>query len=479
MELTKKVVELQNDLRRLAQPILDSLVKQTGEAFDLQLNSELVQIKQIVEIDLEERMIGELTQQANKVDQKLRQEKRMFHEAKEWKFLGFWTWFRWNEETEKVVEVVDGFEVDMKTLEGRWLKSIESMNEHATSTIKDIVPELVGEQVQGVVGGVQKRCDVLLETLQQNVRDVEGDQTLLEQRKQEAADRANTIAKLLERVCTIKQACNNKEQGREVEAGLKENWAVVDTKDTSTEPASLGMSAAPLAASSSAGAPAAPKAWEQPGEQPGEESGAEAEVGAPPQPQRPAVLDAPVVETDKSSKLSLPFEPLSGPSTGRTELRWVGQEPMPEDAQLLINGKVCADGDEDGCFILPKLVKGTPLPAPQKVDVEIRCDDNSTKYAQAFTYCNPGKIESVSPQAVPLPGGVEVFVTTSDLGADIVQVSIGDVPCPFALESSISATETTVIAPKMQQNGKVALAVRAANGMSASSADALEYYAPI
>lgn len=163
----------------------------------------------------------------------------------------------------------------------------------------------------------------------------------------------------------------------------------------------------------------------------------------------------------------LPIEPCSGTLEGGFQIRWVGGAPAPD--QLFIGQRPCAT--VDGAYVVPFADSS----AYHDVTV-VAADGAKCRYLDAFAYFEPGELRDIRPPRAPMAGGIEVTVTTSDMGADIVQVFLGGVSCEL-LDATVSTA--TVMIPDIGLEGPVQVEVLAKNSNSAKSApDAFILHAP-
>jgi len=103
-------------------------------------------------------------------------------------------------------------------------------------------------------------------------------------------------------------------------------------------------------------------------------------------------------------------------------------------------------------------------------------DGSERDYPRAFTYWEPGVFKSVEPPRGPLPGGKNVRISTSELGAPIESVLIGGVSAELTWRGT---SEAEAMLPARDCEGSVAIEVHASNGNIAKSAlDAFNYYTP-
>jgi len=97
-------------------------------------------------------------------------------------------------------------------------------------------------------------------------------------------------------------------------------------------------------------------------------------------------------------------------------------------------------------------------------------------YPYAFTYWTTGKLLAFVPGSGPITGSRQLRVTTTNLGASISGVYIGDIACE--LLGTPSPGEALVTLPSVKLGGDVAVRVQAANGNEAISEQGFHYFVP-
>mmetsp|Transcript_18016 Transcript_18016/g.42097 ORF Transcript_18016/g.42097 Transcript_18016/m.42097 type:complete len:701 (-) Transcript_18016:74-2176(-) len=164
----------------------------------------------------------------------------------------------------------------------------------------------------------------------------------------------------------------------------------------------------------------------------------------------------------------LPFRPRAGPTKGGLKISWQGDDEPPWGVD--IGGRPCA-ALENGVYVVPK---GSEGPQPVTIVTE---EGKRHLCTDTFSYWKPGEFVSVKPARVPLTGGRQVTITTSDLGAPIVEV-VFDSMAGVVSEGASSSTAVVTV-PAVDSEGYARVEVRAENGnVATSDSEAFFLYEP-
>ncbi|CAE7600961.1 unnamed protein product, partial [Symbiodinium sp. CCMP2456] len=155
---------------------------------------------------------------------------------------------------------------------------------------------------------------------------------------------------------------------------------------------------------------------------------------------------------EESKTLSFVVEPSAGSALGGTTVSWM-RGPIPIELRF---GNRHAAPLRGGQFLAPY------HEGAEDVDVIAVFEDGvKVCYASAFSYYTPGVLEAMTPATGGTMGGMQVEVTTSDLGAEICQVVLGEKECQ--LLGRPSRTRAAFLCPPCEEEGAVPLLVVASN----------------
>eukprot|EP00439_Symbiodinium_sp_Y106_P051032 s170_g6.t2 len=146
--------------------------------------------------------------------------------------------------------------------------------------------------------------------------------------------------------------------------------------------------------------------------------------------------------------LSFVVEPSAGSALGGTTVSWM-RGPIPIELRF---GHRHAAPLRGGQFLTPS------QDGAEDVDVIAVFEDGvKVCYASAFSYYIPGILEAITPATGGTTGGIQVEATTSDLGAEICQVILGESECQVV--GRPSRTRATFLSPASEE-----VAIKGLNG---------------
>mmetsp|Transcript_130473 Transcript_130473/g.225556 ORF Transcript_130473/g.225556 Transcript_130473/m.225556 type:complete len:1040 (-) Transcript_130473:92-3211(-) len=406
--LADEFEQLQSTLRKLCQPVLDSMMQRTGKSMEVSLRRSILSFSKNKDIDFAKEM-SKQQKAAQMIKDKKVQRDRVTEEVKTWHLLWFIpTPFTWTDKKVTKEMVTASYNVDLSMLKQRWVKWIDDVSDNMQQTAATTISSMITEEVQRVSREIKEKCNSVVATVCKSQAQFGGDKKALAARTSELVALNDVLQALIEKT--------NKVWKSVVHQNSEEEENRTADKDES-----------------------------------------------------PSVAD---------NALSSFLQPLTGPMTGCTEIRWIAGGPLP--GNIKINGQNCDDLGK-GVFKLPCLEGDANDFCSTAVDVEVQMDGTDTgvqQYPGSFIYYSKGRLESVSPSEGPVTGGTKLLVTTTPLGADITKVCVGGLPCEIDMEQPPTDTKAIVTLPAKPEKGSVEVEVQASNGNSAVADNFFNYYVP-
>jgi len=174
------------------------------------------------------------------------------------------------------------------------------------------------------------------------------------------------------------------------------------------------------------------------------------------------------VLSDGPDEEPAPIEPRGGERSGGERIRWTSEE---RPVGVTIGRRHCAPL-KDGVFVVP-MCDDDLGPHPLVAAFE---DGEQRTWERGFTYWIPGEFRAIDPCRVSMKADIDASIVTNDLGARIMEVSIGGVACDVRRATS---SQVTVKVPFSEADGPALVVVKARNGNIATSMpEAFLYYQP-
>ena len=158
-QLNRTGHELQRQVQRSAEGVVNLLLKQAGGVLKISLQEESLSFSDVLTTDINSLVEQGLAQSGDlQMQEHRRSEERTRFVTKKWYFLGLIPWGTWQQAQFYTVQVTDHFTLDPAKLQQAWRQQVQNIMDLLTMSSKEGVQHLIRTEVQKVTGHIKERC---------------------------------------------------------------------------------------------------------------------------------------------------------------------------------------------------------------------------------------------------------------------------------------------------------------------------------